>query len=203
MPGRARLTPSLINEQSVKNRKNIWPAVMIGLIVAATALELHRQGRLWKCSCPQYFWTVDAWSSRTSQLFLDPYSLTHVLHGVMFAGLLGLLIRNLSVSWRLLIAMVIESAWEMIENTNTVIDRYREATAALGYQGDTVLNSVGDIFCCGVGFMLAVKLGWRWSIALFSTVEIILVFWIRDSLLLEILMLIHPIDSIRSWQMAH
>ena len=187
----------------MKTRKKIWPAVVIGLILIATALELHRQGRLWKCACPNYLWTSDAWSSQTSQLFLDPYSFTHVLHGLMFAGLLALTIRNLSTSWRLVLAIAIESAWEMIENTNTVIDRYREATAALGYQGDTVLNSMGDIFCCGVGFLLAVKLGWRWSINLFLTMETIMLFWIRDSLLLEILMLIHPVNSIKSWQMGH
>lgn len=171
-------------------------------MIVATALELHRQGRLWKCACPNYLWTVDAWSSQTSQLFLDPYSFTHLLHGFMFAGLLALLIRNLSRSWRFALAIALECGWEMIENTNTVINRYREATAALGYQGDTVLNSMGDIFCCGVGFILAAKLGWRWSIILLVALETILLFWIRDSLMLEILMLIHPVDSIKSWQMG-
>ena len=120
----------------------------------------------------------------------------------MFAGLLVLLIRNLSRSWRFVLAIAIESGWEMIENTNTVIDRYRQATAALGYQGDTVLNSMGDILCCAVGFVVAAKLGWRWSIILFLAVETILLFWIRDSLLLEILMLVHPVDSIKAWQMG-
>jgi hypothetical protein len=89
----------------------------------------------------------------------------------------------------------------MIENSNAVIQHYRQATAALGYNGDTVLNSLGDIFCCGLGFLLAVKLGWRWAIALFVAVEVVLTFWIRDSLILEILMLIHPVNSIKSWQM--
>jgi len=121
----------------------------------------------------------------------------------MFAGVLTLLIRNMSASWRFVVAIVIECAWEMIENSNTVIDRYREATAALGYHGDTVLNSIGDIFCCGVGFMLAVKLGWRWGIAMFVAVELALTFWIHDSLLLEILMLIHPMNSIKTWQLGY
>jgi len=183
-------------------RRHVWPPVVIALILIATAIELHRQGRLWTCSCPNVLWTGDAWSSQTSQLFLDPYSFTHVLHGVMFAGLLALLIRNLSASWRLVVAIAIESAWEMVENSNTVIQRYREATAALGYQGDTVLNSLGDIFCCAIGFSLAIKLGWRWSLVLFFALEAILLFWIRDSLLLEILMLIRPNSVIKHWQLS-
>jgi uncharacterized membrane protein YjdF len=184
-------------------RRHGWPPLVIALILIATAFELHRQGRLWTCtSCPNFLWTSDAWSPQTSQLFLDPYSFTHVLHGVMFAGVLALLVRNLSASWRLVMVIAIESAWEMIENSNTVIQRYREATAALGYQGDTVLNSLGDIFCCAIGFSLAIKLGWRWSLVLFFTVEAILLFWIRDSLLLEILMLIRPSSVIKHWQLS-
>jgi len=193
----------LPQQSSVQIRKNIWPVVAIGFILIATAIELHLQGRLWRCACPRYFWTSDAWSSQTSQLFLDPYSFTHILHGLIFAGLLTLLIRRMSLGWRFVLAIAIESVWEIIENTNTVIQRYREATASLGYQGDTVLNSLGDISCCGIGFMLAVKLGWRWSIALFLAVETILLFWIRDSLLLEIVMLIHPMASIKTWQLRH
>ncbi|HEX7722572.1 MAG TPA: DUF2585 family protein [Pyrinomonadaceae bacterium] len=184
-------------------RRRAWPLAVIALILTATAFELHRQGRLWACSsCPNFLWTSDAWSSQTSQLFLDPYSFTHLLHGVMFAGILALLTRNLSASWRLAMAIAIESAWEMIENSNTVIQRYRDATAALGYQGDTVLNSLGDIVCCAIGFSLAIKLGWRWSLVLFFTVEAILLFWIRDSLLLEILMLIRPSSVIKHWQLS-
>ena len=183
-------------------RRHVWPAVVIALILIATAIELHRQGRLWSCSCPYFLWTSNAWSSQTSQLFLDPYSFTHVLHGVMFAGVLAILIRNRSVNWRFVMAIAIESAWEMIENSNTVIQRYREATAALGYQGDTVVNSLGDIFCCAIGFWLAVKLGWRWSLVLFFAVEAMLLVWIRDSLLLEILMLIRPSSVIKHWQLS-
>ncbi len=121
----------------------------------------------------------------------------------MFAGLLTLLIRGMSKSWRFVLAIAIEAVWEMIENTNTVIERYRQATASLGYQGDSVLNSLGDILCCGIGFGLAMKLGWRWSIILFLAVETVLLFWIRDSLLLEIIMLVHPMNSIKTWQLGH
>jgi hypothetical protein len=105
--------------------------------------------------------------------------------------------------WRLVMAVGIECAWEMIENTNTVIDRYRQATASLDYRGDTVINSLGDIFCCALGFLLARKLGWRRSIIVFICVEVVLLVWIRDSLLLEVLMLIHPINAIKTWQLGH
>ena len=118
----------------------------------------------------------------------------------MFCGLLTLLVRRLSTNWRLCMAIIMEAAWELIENTNTVIARYREATAALGYQGDTVINSLGDVVCCGIGFIIARKLGWRRSLVLFIATEAILLMWIRDSLLLEILMLVHPIYGIKAWQ---
>jgi len=198
-------TPRSIGESakpSSSNFRNLWPVVWILLILLVTAIQLHNQGRLWWCACRGFLWTSDAWGSRTSQTFLDPYSFTHILHGLMFCGLLALLIRGMSAKWRLFLAIAIESAWELIENTNTVIERYREATAALGYQGDTVVNSLGDIICCGLGFMIARKLGWRRAIVVFVATELLLVIWIRDSLLLEILMLVHPINAIKVWQMA-
>ena len=118
----------------------------------------------------------------------------------MFCGLLTLLVRRVPTSWSLCVAIILEASWELIENTNTVIERYRAATAALGYQGDTVINSLGDVMCCGIGFMIARKLGWRRSLVLFIATEAILLIWIRDSLLLEILMLVHPINAIKMWQ---
>jgi uncharacterized membrane protein YjdF len=187
----------------VKQSKYIWPAVVIGLILIATAAQLHLQGRLWRCACPHVVFTADAWSSQTSQLFFDPYSLTHVLHGLMFAGVLALALRRLAAHWRFVCAIALEAVWEIIENTNVVIQRYREATASLGYQGDTVVNSLGDIFCCAIGFLIARKLGWRWSIALFFAVEAVLLVTIKDSLLLEILMLFYPVEAIKAWQIGH
>ncbi len=121
----------------------------------------------------------------------------------MFCGLLTLLVRGLSTRWRFCLAITIEAVWELIENTNTVIEHYRAATAALGYQGDTVLNSLGDIMCCGIGFMIARKLGWLRSLVLFFLTEAVLLIWIRDSLLLEILMLVHPINAFKLWQIGH
>ena len=121
----------------------------------------------------------------------------------MFAGLLLLITRKLPTSWRLCVAIILEAIWEIIENTNAVIDRYREATASLGYRGDTVMNSMGDIVCCGVGLMIARKLGWLRSLPIFIATEIVLLLWIRDSLILEIIMLVHPFEVIKQWQLAH
>ena len=185
------------------SKKYFGPIAAVGLILIGTVIELRLQGRLWACACSKFILTKEAWSSETSQLFLDPYGLTHVAHGMMFAGLLVLLIPRVPPIWRFVIAIGLESAWEIIENTNAVIERYRVATASLGYQGDSIVNSLGDIFCCAIGFMLARKLGWRRSIILFLVVELVLLVWIRDSLLLEIIMLIRPIEAIKAWQLGH
>lgn len=184
------------------SKKYLALVPIIGLMLVGTVIELRLQGRLWACSCPKFIVTANAWGNETSQLFLDPYSLTHVAHGMMFAGLLALLFAKLAPHWRFVIAIGLESIWEMIENTNTVIDRYREATAALGYHGDTILNSLGDIFCCAVGFLIAGKLGWLKSILVFLAIEVLLLIWIRDSLLLEIIMLVRPVGAIKNWQMG-
>jgi len=106
-------------------------------------------------------------------------------------------------AWRFFLAITIEAIWELIENTNTVIQHYRAATAALGYQGDTVMNSLGDILCCGIGFIVARQFGWRRALIIFFLTEAVLLIWIRDSLLLEIIMLVSPINAIRVWQMGH
>jgi hypothetical protein len=187
----------------VFKQRTLWPALTVVFILAATTWQLRNQGRLWWCSCRSFLWTSNAWGAQTSQTFLDPYSLTHIVHGLMFCGLLALLIRRLSRSWRFVMVIAIESTWEIIENTNTIIQRYREATASLGYQGDTVVNSLGDITSCAVGFVIAWKLGWRRSIMLFAAIELVLLLWIRDSLLLELIMLIHPIEAVKAWQLGH
>ncbi len=109
---------------------------------------------------------------------------------------------GLSSEFRIGLAVGMESVWEVLENTSFVINRYREATIAPGYEGDTVLNSFSDIAVCTGGFLLATWMGWRRSIVLFAATEVALAIWIRDGLLLNIVMLIYPFESIRSWQMG-
>jgi hypothetical protein len=181
------------------------PLLVSLFVTSLAALELHRQGRLWTCvSCARVLaWTGDAWSAETSQQLFDPYSFTHLLHGFAFCGLLALVAPRVSAQWRFCLAILIESAWEIVENTNFVINRYRETTAAFGYTGDTVINSIGDITACAVGFLIARRLGWRRTLVAFFAIELILLVWIRDSLLLNIIMLIHKSDAIKAWQAGH
>jgi uncharacterized protein DUF2585 len=178
-----------------------WFAILVVLL--GTALVLRSQGRLWWCSCDYLLiWSGDPWSSDNSQHLLDPYSFTHVLHGFLLCGLLSLIAPRLSALWRLWLAVTIEAVWELIENSEFVIRRYREETAALGYHGDTIVNSLADILLCGVGFVLARRLGFRLTAALFVATEVTLAILIRDNLILNIVMLIHPIDAIKDWQAA-
>ena len=179
-----------------------WPAFAIVAAFPATALLLRLEGRLWVCACGSIqLWAGQICSANNSQHFLDPYSFTHVLHGFLFFWMIAWLLR-LNLNWQLALTVVVEAAWEVFENTNFIIDRYRSETAALGYNGDTVVNSFGDILCCLVGFIVARRLGLRRSLVVFAVLEVVLIVWIKDSLLLEILMLVIPIDALRGWQMC-
>jgi len=179
------------------------PAFAIVASFAATALLLRLEGRLWLCACGSIqLWSGQICSANNSQHFLDPYSFTHVLHGFLFFWLIGWLLSRLRANWQLALAIAVEALWEVFENTNFIIDRYRSETAALGYNGDTVINSFGDILCCLIGFLVARRLGLRRSLVVFAVLELILMVWIKDSLLLEILMLVVPVDAIRAWQMC-
>lgn len=184
--------------------KRLWPVLAIVACFVAIAVLLPLQGRLWMCACGRIqLWSGNICSSDNSQHFFDPYSFTHVLHGFAFFWLISWLGSRLRPMWKLALAVALEAAWEVFENTNFIIDRYRSVTAALGYTGDTVINSFGDTVCCLVGFLIAQRLGWRRSILVFVAMELILVLWIRDSLLLEILMLVFPLDSIKALQLCH
>ena len=155
------------------------------------------------CACGEFkFWVGDTCSSSNSQQLFDPYSFTHILHGILLFWLVLLLFRKLTPNWQLLLALALEAAWEVFENTRFVIDHYRTETAALGYQGDTVVNSFGDLACALAGFLVARQLGLRRSLALFVVVEVVLLIWIKDSLMLQLLMLLRPVASIKFWQMC-
>ncbi|MBA3256174.1 MAG: DUF2585 family protein [Pyrinomonadaceae bacterium] len=170
----------------------------------AATFQMRNQGRSWWCSCGQpFFWAGDIWSSHNSQHLLDPYAFTHVLHDFVFFWLLSWLLSRLPRLRQLWLAILVEALWEVFENTEFTIQRYREATAALGYYGDSVANSLGDVVTCGIGFLIAQRIGFRRSVVAFAVTELVLLIWIRDSLLLEILMLIYPIDSLKAWQMGH
>jgi len=181
----------------------LFPVVVIVLLVPLTAVALWAEGRLFLCACGEFqLWIGDTCSSRNSQQLFDPYSFTHILHGFLLFWLITLVFRRLSPRWQLSLAAILEALWEVLENTNFVIDRYRAQTAALGYTGDTVINSLGDLSCAIAGFLIARRLGWRRSLIVFLVVELILFLWIRDSLLLQIVMLVYPVNVLKAWQMC-
>ena len=185
------------------DRTTVLQIVAVGMVLLLMIVLLRAQGRLLLCACGHFeIWTSDTCSSNNSQQLFDPYSFTHVLHGFLFFYLVVLVFSRLRRGWQLVLALALEAAWEVFENSSFVIDRYRTATAALGYQGDTVVNSIGDLACALIGFLIARQVGIRGSLILFVVLELILVFWIHDSLLLQILMLIWPIETLKSWQMC-
>ncbi len=180
-------------------------AAIIGVLAVFLSLGmlLWAEGRMLFCACGEFrVWVGDTCSSQNSQQLFDPYSFTHILHGVLLFWLIALAARRLAPSWQFLLALALEAAWEVFENTQFVIDHYREETAALGYQGDTIVNSFGDLTCALAGFLVARKLGLRWSLALFVLVELVLLISIKDSLLLQLLMLVRPVETIKLWQMC-
>lgn len=178
--------------------------VALSLIAGGTILALFLEGRSWEGACPGFaLWEGDIWSACCSQRFLDPYSLTHVLHGMVLCGVLALALPGLSRRSRFLVALALEGVWEVVENSPPVIQRYRDVTIALGYVGDSILNSMSDLLCCGLGFLLAQRLGWKRSLAFFLLAETALLLWVRDSLTLNVLMLIHPVEAVKVWQMGH
>ncbi len=192
-------------------RTKIWSIAALAATFAVTAFILRLEGRVWFCKCWEpRLWIGDPRSSHTSQHLLDPYSLSHLQHGLLFYFVLIWLIPDKPAAdgsrpvrrrvVRFWLAILVECAWEITENSPLVIDRYREATAALGYQGDSVWNSLGDVLACAVGYPLAEWLGWRRTLALFVAAEVGMILWIRDSLLLNVLMLLYPLEAIKSWQ---
>jgi hypothetical protein len=181
----------------------IWHLIAIACVIGLAVASLRFEGQRWWCQCGRLaLWSGDIQSSHNSQHLLDPYSFTHVLHGLIFYALLRPLAGKLGVGTRLIFALLIEMVWEVVENSDAVIDRYRQATIALGYAGDSVVNSLGDIASCGLGFFLAARLPARWSVVLFLAVELTLLAVYRDCLSLNVLMLLYPLESVKTWQMG-
>ncbi len=186
-----------------ETRRDYMPWVVMFIFVIAAMFTLRFEGRVWWCEAGDYSpWAWDIWSKHNSQHLIDPYSFTHILHGVLEFWLVGLIFPKVPLAWRLLMAVMIEGAWEIAENSSYIINRYREETISLDYFGDSIINSISDIVCCATGFVIAYKLRFWRSLILFVATEMILIFWIRDSLIINIIMLIYPIDAIKIWQLA-
>lgn len=180
------------------------PAVFtIAMIVLFAAALLLSMGRVPICTCGTIkLWYGLAWGPENSQHLSDWYSLSHVIHGLLFYAAGVWLLGRWSFGDRLAAATLLEAAWEILENTPLIIDRYREGTVSLDYFGDSVLNSMSDIGMMMAGFWLAGRLPWRVSLGLGIGLELIALVAIRDNLTLNVLMLLWPVEAIKDWQAA-
>ena len=177
-------------------------AIMCVLMLVAAGLELEMGRPVKYRSGPIKFWSGDVKSDQNSQQISDPYTFTHFTHGAAFYGLTWLAMRPAAVATRLIVATGVEAAWEVYENTDTVVERYRTETISLGYYGDSLINSAADIVACVVGFLLAWRLPRAATITWVVLFELMLAFSIRDNLTLNILMLAYPVKAIKAWQAA-
>ena len=186
-------------------RLSLPVALLISLAIVAIAAGIeHSMGRILMCKCGTIkLWHGGRGDSEMSQHLTDWYSYSHVLHGIIFYWLLSVLAKGrLSVAARLVIAMGLEAGWELFENTPFIINRYRSVTISRDYVGDSIVNSVGDMLCMLVGFLLAARLPAWVTVFLLIATEVILLVLIRDNLTLNIIMLIHPVEWIKQWQMG-
>ena len=178
------------------------PAVFVATLVLTGTVE-HLMGRSWLGPDSRFgFWEGSIWSSECSQRLADAYSVTHFVHGISFYALLWVFARRLPVRLRLIMALLLEAGWELLENSPIIIQRYRQVTIALGYDGDSILNSLSDIVVMTLGFGFAWRMRPSITVATVLALEVGCALWVRDNLTLNILMLLHPIEAVRTWQMG-
>jgi hypothetical protein len=173
-------------------------ASAIAIVCVTALLEIAMGRTLTYRNGPIRLWVSEVHSQQVS----DWYTFSHVIHGALFYGITHLTMGPASLGLRAAVAAGIEATWESYENTDTVINRYRTATIALGYYGDSVVNSMSDILACMLGFLLASRLRWWWTVSWVVAAEVVVALVIRDNLTLNIIMLIWPIEAIKRWQMG-
>jgi Protein of unknown function (DUF2585) len=197
-------SPSPDRESPTQGRLPAWTCVLIAAgLLLLLALALLLMGRPPWCKCGYIkLWHGDVMSSENSQHITDWYTFSHIIHGFGLYGILWLIGRRWSLELRFVLALLIEVAWEIFENTDFVITRYREDTIARGYYGDSVINAEVDVLACVLGFVLAARLPVWATLALAVVIEGVLAYVIRDNLTLNIIMLIYPFEPIKEWQLG-
>ncbi len=187
--------------RAMKISQRMFPVLVAVAIVVASGLTLWLMGRNLICPCGHVsIWYSPGDPEPSSQSLMDWYTPSHVIHGILFYGALWLMARRMPVNWRLVIALIVECAWEVIENTPWVIERYRSATVSVDYNGDSVINSTVDVLAMVLGFALARRLPVWVSVAVIIGFELFTTWLIRDGLALNILMLFWPLQSVLDWQ---
>jgi hypothetical protein len=178
-------------------------ALIVFAMVALQAVILYALGRVPICTCGTiHLWQNTVNSAENSQHIFDWYTPSHVIHGILFYVALWLVFPKMPVALRFLLALGIEVAWEVVENMPFVIERYRSSTISFSYHGDSIVNSVSDAFAMSFGFLLAARLPVLVSVSLIVALELMVAYFVRDNLTLNILMLLYPLDSVRDWQAA-
>ncbi|WP_137157195.1 DUF2585 domain-containing protein [Rhizobium sp. FKL33] len=188
-------------EAANSRRHLVYGLGLIALIILVQVIIERLMGRVWLCECGVVkLWEGEVHSSGNSQQISDWYTPSHIIHGFLFYGLGFLVLRRAPMSLRLGLAGLIEAGWELLENSPIIIERYRSATMAYDYVGDSILNSGMDTVWMTLGFLAAWKLPVKVTIALAIAAEIATAFIIRDNLTLNVIMLIYPIEAIKVWQ---
>ena len=196
--------PSAPSEQNEIVKRNALIVLLVPLaILALQGLILYALGRHPICTCGYVkLWESNAFGPGNSQHLSDWYTPSHIIHGFIFYFFAWTIFRRASTAWRFAFAVFLEAAWEVVENTPWVIEYYRNNTVSLGYVGDSIINSLMDVFWMALGFLVAWRAPVLVTIALALAMEALAAYVIRDNLILNILMFIHPFESIKAWQSA-
>jgi len=182
-------------------RRSYVPYLVAALLIVGSAAWLLLIGREPICKCGYVkLWHGETMSSENSQHLTDWYTPSHIIHGILFYWGLWLVARRVSIGWRFAAATLIECAWEIVENSDAIIERYRTVTISLDYYGDSVVNATMDILAMAVGFWLARVIPVWASVALVIGFEVLTAIVIRDGLILNVIMLLWPLEAILEWQ---